>query len=285
MERLVTRYIPPRVRWLIRKAVRTLYYLPVDLADTVLGRRDPLTPPRSKIFVGGSKFRRVGEALCRQLVEFGGLEPDHVVLDIGCGIGRAAVPLTRFLTEEGEYYGFDVVKEGIDWCAKQITSRFPHFHFELSDVYNKVYNSRGRYSASEYRFPYEDGYFDFAFATSVFTHMLPADVWNYIAEIGRVLKPGGRCFATYFLLNDESRSLINSGESSLGFQYQHNGSMTVSDLEPEKAIAYDEQTVRDVCGKQGLEIVEPVRYGFWSGRKTRVSYQDIVIVTKSGRIR
>jgi len=254
-------------------------YLPADLADTLCRRRDPLTPPRRKIFVGGVNFQAVGEALCQQLVELGGLKPDDAVLDIGCGIGRAAVPLTRYLSQDGSYHGFDIVREGIDWCNESIAPRFPNFHFELADLRNTTYNPGGQHRADEYRFPYQDDSFDFAFLTSVFTHMLPAEVWQYVAEIARVLKPGGTCFATFFLLNEESLPRIKAGQSSLDFRYRQGETMTISDTQPEQAIAYDEVAVRRVMAEHGLKIIEPIRYGLWSGRETGVGYQDIVLAT------
>ena len=279
MKSVITQLVPSRTRWLLRKAVRTVRYLPADLADTLQGRRDPLTPPRRKIFVGGVEFLAVGEALCKQFVELGGLEPDDTVLDIGCGIGRAAVPLTSYLSEDGAYYGFDIVSEGIDWCNENIAPRFPNFHFELADVHNKVYNPRGQYRADEYRFPYQGSTFDFAFSTSVYTHMLPADVRNYIAETARVLKPGGTCFATFFLLNDDSLPRIQAGQSAMDFRYRQGKTMTINDMEPEQAIAYEEEIVRRVMAEHNLKIIEPIHYGLWSGRETGASYQDIVVAT------
>lgn len=39
--------------------------------------------------------------------------------------------------------------------------------------------------------------------------------------------------------------------------------------------------VRDVYGKFGLAVHEPLHYGSWSGREPRLSFQDIVIATKT----
>ncbi len=58
----------------------------------------------------------------------------------------------------------------------------------------------------------------FVLLTSVFTHMLPQDMDNYLSEVARVLKPDGRCLITYFLLNPESLALIDAEESSFNFQ-------------------------------------------------------------------
>ena len=67
-------------------------------------------------------------------------------------------------------------------------------------------------AASSFSFPYEDESFDVVFATSVLTHLLPDAVENYLAEIHRVLAPGGRSFVTYFLIDEESKSLMSESE-------------------------------------------------------------------------
>lgn len=142
----------------------------------------------------------------------------RVGLHAGCGIGRMAVPLTGYLSAEGSYEGFDIVPEGVRWCQENITPKYPNFRFQIADVHNDRYHPEGSQKASEYRFPYADGSFDFVFLTSVFTHMLPQDMENYLSEISRILRSGGRCLITFFLLNAESLKLIEMGASDLDFQ-------------------------------------------------------------------
>ena len=148
-------------------------------------------------------------------------------------------------------------------------------------MHNKRYNERGRLRASELVFPYSDEYFDFVFLTSVFTHMVPSDVERYLTEIARVLKRGGRCLITFFLLNEESRKLIDIGRSSQAFQYELEGCMTVHEDNPEAAIAYDEGRVRGMFSERELDIMDPIRYGEWCGRETGLSYQDILVAVKA----
>jgi len=175
----------------------------VDTIDMVVSGRDGLTPPKRMIFVGDGEFKKVGEVFLQYFIQFGELKPNERVLDVGCGIGRMAVPLTTYLEERANYEGFDIVADGINWCRNNISSKFPNFHFQLADVFNKNYNPNGQHKASEYKFPYENESFDFIFLTSVFTHILPQDLKNYFSEISRVLKRNGRCLITFFLLNKE----------------------------------------------------------------------------------
>ena len=250
----------------------------LDARDAVLRRQDPLTPPRRLGFVGSGDFRTAGEEFREVFVSLGGLRPDDDVLDVGSGVGRGAIGLTGWL--QGRYEGIDVVRRGIQWCQQAITPRYPNFHFQVADFYNRHYNPVGRFSASEYRFPYEDQSFDFVVLTSVFTHLLPADRDNYISEIARVLRPTGRCLATFFLLNDEARLSLQNGRSSLNFRFSRPGYWTDNERIPEAAVAYEETDVREKLERSGLRIAK-VRYGVWSGRSGGVGWQDLLVAERS----
>ena len=232
------------------------------------------------IFVGDGDYRKTGEEIKRYFVDLGGLAPEARVLEVGCGIGRMAVPLTNYLSARGEYHGFDIVLKGIQWCQHHVTPRFPNFRFFVSNVRNDFYNPKGTASASEYSFPFDDGYFDFVFLTSVFTHMMIEELERYLMEISRVLKPGGRSLITYFLLNAESRSLLEAHKSSLDFAHPIPSGLTIDRFNPDRASAHDEAVVCDLYRRQGLSVYGPVRYGSWCGRKQYLSYQDIVIAVK-----
>lgn len=230
--------------------------------------------------VGDGDFELVGNNFRRHLVELAGLQPHHRILDVGCGVGRMALPLTRYLTADGSYEGLDVVRAGIAWCTEHITSHHPHFRFRAADLYNRAYHPRGRARASEYVFPYADASFDCVLLASVFTHMLPADLEHYLAEVARVLKPNGRCLATFFLLNAESRRLMKQSASLYDFRYPLPGCFTKDRRLPESAIAYEEVGIRRLYRKNGLALQEPIQYGNWCGRRSFCDGQDIVVATK-----
>jgi SAM-dependent methyltransferase len=241
---------------------------------------DDLIPPDELIYIGGGNFQAIGREFFRYLVDLGGLQPDHRVLDVGCGIGRLAVPLTRYLDKRGSYDGFDIVPLGIAWCREQITARYPHFRFQVADLFNRSYHPAGRYEASTYTFPYPAATFDFVLLTSVLTHLLPADLENYLYEISRVLKPDGRCLLTYFLLNPESAALLEAGKSQLDFKPRRGVYRTISPHRPEDAVCYDEAYIRRLHAHYGLAIRPPIHYGSWCARANALSHQDIVVATR-----
>lgn len=271
--------IPRPARWLLRR----LYFLPSDLIDRMLGHREEMFPPKSEIFTGSvDDFKRSGQALVRRLVDLAGLTPDSTVLDVGAGMGRLAVALTPYLKGGGCYEGMEIVPSGIKWCNDNITSRFPNFRFTLADIYNKEYNPNGRIKATEYRFPYEDGTFDLVQLTSVFTHMLPADIEHYIAEISRVLKEDGRCYVTYNLIDEESLKSMEAGHSTLRLKHYVGPCWVVDAKVPELAVGYDESYVRDLYERYALASDYTIYYGSWSGRpllpgKEPTYDQDIIV--------
>ena len=191
-----------------------------------------------------------------------------------------AIPLTHFLSERGSYEGFDIVSAGIEWCRARITARHPNFQFRVADLRNLTYNPDGSGQAAGYRFPYDDRTFDFVFLTSVFTHLMPEEVRQYLSECSRVLRAGGTLFATFFLLNDESLTGIEQGRSRVDLRHELGECRVAFPNIPAAAVGYQEGFVRPHIAERGLAVVEPIHYGSWCGRRESLSFQDIVIATK-----
>lgn len=248
-----------------------------DLADRTFGARDPLVPPRSLQIVGDGDYRETGRRFLEHFVELGGLRASDRVLEVGCGTGRMAIAIGSFLTT-GSYRGFDIVPESIAWAREALTPRFPMLSFDHADVRNALYNPNGRWTADAYRFPYDSASFDFVFATSVFTHMRGPEISNYLSEITRCLRPGGACFATFFLLPPAPLSPEHSLAERFGERFDDG--LVVDVRIPEAAIAHPEGTIRGMYAAVGLEIREPIFRGSWSGFPEARSTQDIVIAIR-----
>lgn len=257
-------------------------YLENRCKKRLFGVLAPLVPPVEAMFDGPPGleiFKANGEEFLELYVGICGLRPDEKMLDVGCGIGRKTVPLTQYLTESATYEGIDITHAGVEWCRKTITPRFPNFRFQHIDVYNTHYNPRGKYLPSVYKFPFIDGSFDFVVLGSVFTHMLPGDVSNYLLEVHRVLRRGGRCLITYFLINEESWQLIQGNKSTIDFKYEHDGYHAASNEIPELAVALDERWITNLYQRTGLRI-KRLDYGAWCGREKYSTYQDIILGVK-----
>jgi cyclopropane fatty-acyl-phospholipid synthase-like methyltransferase len=268
--------LPPSLRF----AARRLYYLPTDVYEGWTGQRDALTPPKGLIYTGSGDFRAQGQQLLQLMRELGQLQPEHHLLDIGSGIGRLAVALTDFLHESARYEGFDVVKLGVNWCQQHISATHPNFHFQYIPLENDLYRSDGE-QAQSFRFPYADTQFDRVAVFSVFTHMLPDQVANYMQEIQRVLRPGGRCVATFFIINDTSERLMADNPA---FQFPYNyGHYRLMDKQVQSAnVAFAEKHLLEkFVDKSGLAL-RSLHYGHWSGRLKAdcPNFQDVVVLEK-----
>lgn len=246
----------------------------------------PTPPPELVRLYSGSDdaehFHRTGREFLGHFVNHGGLRPDDRVLDLGCGCGRMALALLPFLSPRGSYEGIDIHPPSIAWASDHVTAFNPRFRFRAADVRNTTYNPTGRVPAWRYRLPFDDGAFDFVFLTSVFTHLLTHGMRNYLEEIARVLKPGGRCFITYFLLDSAAETGIRAGKSTFQFPYRRGRCRIENPNSPEAAVAYPVDYVERLYRATGLALAGPVRFGGWSGRPDPVSYQDIVVASKVG---
>ncbi|MES2612563.1 MAG: class I SAM-dependent methyltransferase [Pseudomonadota bacterium] len=227
------------------------------------------------------QFKQVGSIVNELLATHCALVPDSSVLDIGCGIGRIAIALTDALSSQGRYRGFDITPDAIAWCSREITPRHPQFQFVLSDVFNSSYNPGGQLKPEEYVFPYDEGVFDIAIATSVFTHLPYRAMRNYVKEMHRVLKPGGKALATLFLLDGTARTHIEQAQSTLNFVHALEGCMVIDFAVPEKAVAFDLEEIQSILRQQGFRT-DWMKMGGWSGRAIEGPdyYQDLLILTK-----
>lgn len=224
-------------------------------------------------------YKEIGNTFLHYFIDYCDLKPDEEILEIGCGAGRMAYPLTKYLTN-GSYIGMDIKPEVIKWCRKTFTPEYPNFRFIMAGIYNKHYNPKGRSLASSYKFPFKDKFFDFLFMHSIFTHMLPRDMENYFSEISRVLKRNGRCLITFLILNAKALEFVNTKKGLLYFKYNYKEYRTINKNLHEAAVAYDENKIRKLYKKYGFKIKEPIYYGSWCGNKDALNFLDVVIAIR-----
>jgi SAM-dependent methyltransferase len=234
-------------------------------------------PPPELTFCGDGDYRAIGAEFLGHFVRLADLRPGERVLDIGCGIGRMAVPLTQYLFDEGRYVGVDIVRPGIAWCEKSISTVYRNFQFHHADLHHPLYNPAGRVSAANIRFPFEDASFDFICLTSVVTHIPSAVLANYAREVARLLAPGGRCFVTAFLVNPPARAALKLGTGRILIDPEQEGPEFHADpAAPMAAVAYCEDFLIEKFLRFGRRRVRKPVYGCWSGRQSAV-FQDICI--------
>lgn len=254
---------------------------PVDYLGRALSGKGDFPPLHLRRHVGPLRsFESSGAeflAYCRLLA---GLWADERVLDVGCGCGLMALFLEEYLSARGAYAGLDLHGPSIRWCRRRFGAR-PNFSFERMDVRSEAWNPRGRRAPEEYTFPFDDASFDLVLVKSVFTHMRPAGVERYLGELSRLLAPGGRALASFFLLNERQAGLRREGRNRIDFAFGEGAWRHAYRHSPESAAAFDEEYVLGLLAARGLKVGGEVFYGTWSGRGDGLSFQDLLVLEKS----
>jgi SAM-dependent methyltransferase len=122
------------------------------------------------------------------------------VLDFGCGCGRVLVNYAH-LAGAVALHGTDIDAAAIAWCRAHIRG----IDFSVNGAQPPL--------------AWRDGYFDFAMAISVFTHVPWRMQVDWLRELKRVLRPGGYllatthgdCCADMFLKGDSLQTYRDTG--------------------------------------------------------------------------
>lgn len=249
---------------------------------------EKLVPPPEELppYAEAWEYLAIGKTFLDTAIAHG-LEPHHNVLDVGCGVGRFAVAVAGYLDQSGSYVGIDNSRKAVRLCRKHIGSKIESFNFRYIRAFNEHYAANVRHDAAEVRFPLHSRRFDFVFSNSLFTHLLPADADNYIRQIRRVLAPGGKTLNTMFLLNDESRALLDRPDALPGPTYEfEDGARIAKPDKPSAWIAHDEGRIFEAHEQARLKI-ETIRYGSWTGNREKsgpgFGSKDHVVATRPPR--
>jgi SAM-dependent methyltransferase len=233
--------------------------------STPLGTTDVPIPPQNLRFMGedGPGVVTVGihhaDWLRKQ-----GMPNDAKLLDVGSGYGRLAIGLVSS-GYTGEYLGFDILRPHVRWCRQNLMPFTDNrLRFRLLDIRNSRYNPNGQIMAPEARFPAGNNSHDWAAVFSVFTHMYEADIRRYLSELERVMKPGGRVVATWFLFDEERLALATSPDTArFPMNNEINAVTRFTDpIDPLHAISYEQTHAVSMATDSGLEVEKVVR-GHW----------------------
>lgn len=293
------------LRFLIHHLSRVFLMFPNDCKQHLLNLTpqqylEMVPPDNMRIVVGPAcseeDYIRVGLGIRNGLVGYG-LKNNHSVLDMGCGCGRVASALTDFLLPTARYDGFDIVPRTIQWCQDKISNKYPNFNFHCAHLFNNAYaGSETAYAydgnegktiqlnettdAAKFIFPYENEQFDFIFATSLFTHLRGNEIENYIKETSRVIKHGGICVFTFFILEQVGVDAV--------FKFNHNyeNGFSHNAKSPLDAIAFREKYLKDIMQTNNFKI-NRITYGGWRGGeyKGKNGFQDVIVSFKGHDMR
>jgi len=118
--------------------------------------------------------------------------------------------------------------------------------------------------------------------------MLPDTVASYFEQSARVLKPGGRCVFSFFLLDNyrpgHPRPLA-FGRDSFNFDHQYGDYgdefATVVPENPEQMTAYRLSMIERFANRAELELEQAPVPGLWSGQFPNwITAQDLVVLRK-----
>ncbi len=259
------------------------HLLPTLITD-YLGSSDPL-PQDAQHVIGDGDFRAIGAEFLTHLVRLGGLTPRAQVLDAGCGFGRVALPLTRYLAPEARYLGFDIVQEPIDWCSRHVAPLHSGFHFACLDVQHPLYNQAGRQQdttgfRSQLRPALAACAPDFVCAISLFTHLDQPAITAYLADIAALLPTGGTLFFTAFLTGPGTpRATARSVFPPQRWQ-AHGPQLTALIGAPlTAAVGIDSSWLLQLLDQLGLRCTQ-LHLGFWRDGSAAGSFQDILVCRK-----
>jgi len=154
-----------------KRDFRKAYNAHVDILKKMHG------PDEAMKLAVGEQFDAFG-VLERELLIQYGLESTDYVIDVGCGSGRLAKPLSEYLT--GRYLGTDIVPDLVGYARKLVPRA--DWRFEVADGLH---------------IPEQDGNVDLVRFFSVFTHLLHEHSFVYLCDAKRVLRPGGKIIFSF----------------------------------------------------------------------------------------
>lgn len=167
------------------------------------------------------------------------------VLDFGCGSGRVSSALGKLVDLHG-FIGIDIIQELLQYAKEKSPN---HYEFIVSP---------------SLQIPIKNDCFDFAYAFSVFTHLLQSEIYIYKMQIFEKLRPGGT-FVYSFLEIDKHWDVFKNGTS----MHLRHGKPT-----PHLDMFLERSQIETMCAHIGFKIrdyIEP------TGQKSSVAQAAIIL--------
>ena len=198
-----------------------------------------------------------------------GISASDSIVEIGCGIGRDAIPLTSILEDKGRYVGIDIIRPSIEWCTENITARHQNFSFHWFNVADKLHNPGGDLPISACRIPADEESVDLIILQSVFTHMFEDGILFYLKEFARVMKRRAKIYATCFIVDEVTLAAVSNAPVtiySLSFLHHYQDGCYINSIDyPTGAVAFTLPKLHEMINAAGLRFSRPALRGTWSG--------------------
>jgi ubiquinone/menaquinone biosynthesis C-methylase UbiE len=154
-------------------------------------------------FIDTFTFRGQMRELRQRTATLAHMQPGERVLDVGCGTGTLALIANEHVGRGGRVVGIDPGTEQIARACKKAARRNVSIEFQTGVIE---------------QLPFPDQTFDVVFST-LMMHHLPAPLKRQgLAEVARVLKPGGRLIIADFKRKQERQgraARFHAGGSSI----------------------------------------------------------------------
>ena len=181
-----------------------------------------------KRYVGG-KWEESSKAQLELMIK-NGLKKEHKLLDIGCGAFRGGKLFIDYL-DKGNYYGIDKHKWLVD-----------------AGINNEIYNYEEKQPNiivnDCFDFSQFNTKFDFAIATSVFTHLKKDKIKQCLDNLLEHTSPNFILYASIFK-GDSSENPIEDNDNKR-FKYRIN---EIRELSDKWNVEYDERYLRQIMLK------------------------------------
>ncbi len=181
---------------------------------------------------------------------------DKVILDWGCGSGRVIRHLPNLIDKSSSIYGTDYNEKYVKWCRENI---------------QRVTIKQNSLSPP---LPFGTSFFDAIYGISIFTHLSKQMHFEWMKELGRVIKNNGVVMLTTHgnsfeeKLSKKERQLFNEGEL-IEHSYKIEGNRLYASYQSPLFF-------KDLCMDNGFDILEHV-----AGKtKNNKPQQDVWILRK-----